>query len=366
MAKVRIAIIGAGAIGRTHIEAARKLGCVTLCGLLDPSPAAADLAAEHDCQLYANLDSLIADAPGGVVIATPNALHEPMALALIAAGIPILVEKPLAQSATAAERIANAAADAGVPGLVGHHRRYNPILRAAKAAMTDGFGDVVSGSVTSTLYKPDSYFDVAWHCEPGNGGPLLINAIHEIDLIRHLCGEIASVSALASHGQRALPVEDTAAVLFRLKSGGLVTLSLTDAGVGPWAWDIAAGENLARFPAHKVVTHMFSGQRAALSLPDLTLWRFDGAPDWTQEQISHPLEHPEADAYDAQLSHFADLISGQAEPMVSLQDGARNLRVIEAIHLSASESREVEIAGSDADNVKPDGNGEKETSPCPA
>lgn len=366
MAKARIAIIGAGAIGRTHMAAAGKVDCVTLCGLLDPSPAAADLATQHDCISYSDLDSLIADAPDGAVIATPNALHEPMALALIEAGIPILVEKPLAQSPAAAERIAMAAADARVPGLVGHHRRYNPILRAAKAAMTDGFGDVVTGSITSTLYKPDSYFDVAWHCEPENGGPLLINAIHEIDLIRHLCGEVASVSALASHHQRGLPVEDTSAVLFRLESGGLVTLALTDAGVGPWAWDIAAGENLARFPAHKVVTHMFSGRHAALSLPDLTLWRFDDTPDWTKEQIARPLEHADADAYDAQLTHFANLVSGLAEPMVSLWDGARNLRVIEAIRLSARESREVEIAGSDTDNLKSDGNGEKETFPCPA
>lgn len=366
MAKIRIAIIGAGAIGRTHIAATHNVDRVTLCGLLDPSPAAAELASQLGCTRYADLDTLIADAPDGVVIATPNALHAPMALALIGAGIPILVEKPLAQSAAAADSIVRAATEAGVPGLVGHHRRYNPILRAAKAAMSDGFGGVVTGSVTSTLYKPESYFDVAWHCEPENGGPLLINAIHEIDLIRHLCGEIASVCALTSQAQRDLPVEDTAAVLFRLESGGLVTLSLTDAGVGPWAWDIAAGENLARFPAHPVVTHTFSGQNAALSLPDLTLWRFSGTPDWTQLQVASPLGHAGAEAYDAQMAHFAELIAGAADPVVSLWDGARNLHVIEAIRLSVAERREVEIAGPHTDTVKPDGNGEKETYPCPA
>lgn len=327
---LRIAIIGAGVIGRTHIAAISACESVTLCGILDPVEN--DFGVTH----YTDMQALIADRPDGVILATPNVLHAPMGIALFEAGIPVLIEKPLAETVEACHLLIAAAAKSTTPALVGHHRRYNPIIRAAKAQIEIGaFGQLVAGSVLCSLYKEEAYFDEHWRTVPGKGGPVLINFIHELDLLRHLFGEVSNVSALTSSAQRGLPVEDTAAAVLEFTSGGLVTVCMSDAAVGPWAWDLTAGENRERFPVHSAVSHMFAGTLAGFSLPDFTWWSHMGTPDWTKELVEKKLRPDDTDVYVSQISHFADVICGRENPMVTLEDGLANLMLVEAIHHSA-------------------------------
>ncbi|WP_224504054.1 Gfo/Idh/MocA family protein [Celeribacter litoreus] len=340
----RIAVIGGGAIGRTHAEAIRACGRTELVGIVDPFATGEALAKELDSPHFRKLEDLPSGAVDGVVIATPNALHVPQATALIEAGIPVLVEKPLGENAEACAELVALSDRTGVPGLVGHHRRHNPIIQAAKKAILDErFGTLVSGTISATLRKADSYFDVEWRREKGAGGPILINLIHEIDLVRHLFGEISEVFAIASNDQRGFDVEDTAAVILKLAGGGLVTVSLTDAGVGPWCWDTTAGENLARFPAMPAVSHMFSGTKAGMSLPDLAFWTHAGPADWTVPQENHPLHGLPIDSYIEQIRHFAAVIEGEESSRITLADGAANIAVIEAIRRAIAEKRPVYI-----------------------
>lgn len=343
MKRTHIAVIGGGAIGHTHAVAIRNCPETELVGLVDPFETGRTLAAELNATHFMRIDEL-PDTVDGVIIATPNALHVPQATALIERGIPVLVEKPLGETAAACAELVALSERTGVPGLVGHHRRHNPIIQAAKQAIESGrFGTLVSGTIVATLHKPESYFDVAWRSEKGAGGPILINLIHEIDLVRHLFGEVESVFAVSSKRQRGLEVEDTAAVLLRLVGGGLITISLTDAGVGPWCWDTTAGENPARFPAMQAVSHMFSGTKAGMSLPDLAVWTHDGPRDWTVPQINHPLRAPEQDSYIEQIRHFAAVIRRDETPRITLADGAANIAVIEAIRRSIAENRPTHI-----------------------
>ncbi|WP_434287772.1 Gfo/Idh/MocA family protein [Celeribacter sp. SCSIO 80788] len=343
MKHTRIAVIGGGAIGRTHAVAIRDYAGTELAGIVDPFETGKALAAEMDSPHFTKFEDLPDDIDG-VVIATPNALHVPQATALIEAGIPVLVEKPLGENAAACADLVALSKRTGVPGLVGHHRRHNPIVQAAKQAVDQGrFGTLVSGTIAATLAKPDSYFTVDWRREKGAGGPILINLIHEIDLVRHLFGEITEVFALASNRQRGFDVEDTAAVMLKLTGGGLITISLTDAGVGPWCWDTTAGENPARFPAMPAVSHMFSGTKAGMSLPDLAFWTHDGARDWTVPQVNTPLETAPQDSYIEQIRHFAAVIHGRETPRITLEDGAANIAVIEAIRHALAENRPARI-----------------------
>ena len=105
----------------------------------------------------------------------------PVSLDFVAAGIPVLVEKPIADRVEAARRLSETAEKAGVPVLVGHHRRHHPVMRRARQLVRDGaLGCVVAASALALFLKPDACFDVAWRKSPG-GGPVLINLIHEID-----------------------------------------------------------------------------------------------------------------------------------------------------------------------------------------
>ncbi len=106
MGKTRIAVAGAGYIGLAHIGVARASERCELTAIVDPSPAARAHAEAAGVPLYPSLAELLRkDRPDGVVLATPNQLHLPHALECIAAGMPILLEKPIAPTVAEARRV---------------------------------------------------------------------------------------------------------------------------------------------------------------------------------------------------------------------------------------------------------------------
>jgi predicted dehydrogenase len=221
--------------------------------------------------------------------------------------------------------------------MTGHQRRYNPIvLKARELATAQQFGHLVQGSVLCSLKKPESYFEAVWRRQPGVGGPLLINMIHEIDLLRFIFGEVDEVTAITSNRERGFAVEDTAGAILTFRSGGIVTLSVSDAASAPWAWDISADENPGRFPAHAVQSHFFCGSDGAFSLPDLAVWSHPGEKSWTEAMGARPTSVAAGNAYVNQIVHFGEVIDGKTAPRCSALDGARNVAVIDAIKRSST------------------------------
>ena len=196
---VQVAIAGVGLVGRRHADAINHLKNVNLSGVVDPSEAGRNFAEERGVPCFETLQELFAaQAPDGVVLATPTLLHVEQGLECVERGCPVLVEKPLATSASEAETLVETAERAGVPVLVGHHRRHNPLIRKAYDVVSSGgIGDVRAVHVNCWFYKPDHYFDEApWRKKTG-AGPISVNLAHDVDLIRHLCGEVESVQAQA-------------------------------------------------------------------------------------------------------------------------------------------------------------------------
>ena len=334
-APARIAVLGAGMMGRRHAEIIAGDPGVRLAGLADPSSAGRDLAATLGTPWHPSLaDLLAADRPDGILIATPNTLHAQQALDCIAAGIPVLVEKPIATDPGDARRVVAAAAQAGVPLLVGHHRRHNPIIEAAKSAIDAGrIGRVVAVNALVWLMKPAPYFDAEWRRMPG-AGPILTNLIHDIDLLRHFCGDVTTVQAVASSQIRGHAVEDTAAIVVTFASGALGTLSVSDTAVGPWSWELTAAEN-PDYPATGQSCYMIAGTEGALEVPTLRLWRNPGPTGWHQPLAPETLSAAPQDPLLRQILHFADVIGGTARPLVTGGDGAAALAVLDAIKTAA-------------------------------
>lgn len=345
MAEINIGIVGAGVIGSTHIRTIARTEGFRLVGIVDTSPHVREVAEREHVALYTGVDELIASrSTDGVIVATPNEHHVSVSIALLEAGIPVLLEKPIANTVAEAETLLRAAARTGVAFLVGHHRRHNPIVKAAKKGIAEGvIGKLVMASLTCSLYKNIDYFDVPWRSQPGVGGPLLINLIHEIDLMRHFFGDIETVSATSSNAIRRLPVEDTAALVLRFQDGGIASMSISDAAVGPWAWDISAGENPERFPVHPVQFCFMAGTEGGLSLPDLRLWSHAGEKSWTRALQSTVLSRSDEDPYCAQIRHFGEVITRKAEPLVSGVEATKNLATIDAIKRSAETGRETAV-----------------------
>ncbi|MET3971363.1 putative dehydrogenase [Bradyrhizobium sp. i1.4.4] len=130
-------------------------------------------------------DMLSGNRPEGGIVATPNQMHVANGMDCIAARIPALIEKPLADDVLTAQTLVQASERACVPLLTGHHRRHNPMIQRAKAEIDSGrLGQIVSVHGMFWLIKPDDCFDVTWRREKA-AGPVFLNLIHDVDLLRY-------------------------------------------------------------------------------------------------------------------------------------------------------------------------------------
>lgn len=341
MPSTPLALIGAGVIGRTHIDRITRSPNLTLAGIADPTDAGKALAEALNVPWFAHhVDMLDTVKPAGAVVATPNATHIPVALDCLERGVAALVEKPVADTVAEAQLLVDAQARTGVPVLVGHHRRYNPINRRARDIVQAGkLGQLVTANVMATFLKPDNYFEAAWRRQKG-GGPILINLIHEIDMLRFLCGEVASIQAISSNQTRGFEVEDTAAAVLRFQNGALGTVVLSDATASPYCWDFCAGEQ-DQYPRQNVQSHFIMGTHGSLSLPDLELWNYRGDRSWHAELTQEKTFVHKADPYTRQLEHFAAVIAGQETPLCSALDGLCTLQATLAVAQAAQSGQAV-------------------------
>ena len=337
-------MIGAGYMGRKHLQYLAASADCRLAALVDPDPAAQRAAREHGARYCRDIGELLSGEPiDGAIVAAPTGLHEEVGRRCIDAGVPALIEKPICATVESAERLNRAAEQAGVPLLVGHHRRYNPAAAAAKRLLDAGaLGRLVGISAIWCVCKPDSYYEAEWRRQPG-GGPVLTNLIHEIDLLRYLAGDIIEVAGFTANAVRGFATEDSAALTLRFAGGALASVVMSDCAPSPWSWEQASGES-PQFPANEQNPIRLFGTDAALEFPRLTVWRYRGAKSWTSPLDSAAVRVPGGDAFALQLAHFAAVIRDRATPLVSGREGQRTLAATLALFEAARTGRSVTLA----------------------
>ncbi|WP_350029818.1 Gfo/Idh/MocA family oxidoreductase [Caballeronia sp. INDeC2] len=346
--KTRIAVAGAGYIGQAHMGVAQASATCTLSAIVDPAPGAQGIAEKAGVPLYRTLDELLAkDRPDGIVLATPNQLHVEHARICLEAGVPMLLEKPIAPTVEEAQALVDESERSGVKVLIGHHRAHSPIMARAKRVIDEGrLGKLVAVMGSAVFFKPDEYYASApWRREPG-GGPILLNMIHEVHNLRMLCGDIVAVQAFASHATRGFPVEDTVAINLRFANGALGTFMLSDTAASPRSWEQTSQENKAYSTYPDEDCYVIAGTFGSLSVPTMRLKSYATASDrsWWKpfEQSIVPMQRD--DPLARQMEHFGRVARGEAEPIVSARDGLQNLRITEAIARAATSGEIVETA----------------------
>lgn len=136
MTQIRVAVIGAGAFGRNHVRVVSQLPDVELAAVVDLElERAQQIAKEHNCPAFRNIEEVIGSVDAAIV-STPTVTHEAIAARLIEAGIDVLVEKPIASSSAAGERLGRLAQQRGRILQVGHLERFNPAVVALEQALT--------------------------------------------------------------------------------------------------------------------------------------------------------------------------------------------------------------------------------------
>lgn len=341
----RLGLVGAGLVGRRHMDAIARTAGVMLAGVVETNEQSAAKLRDEGHAVFASLQDMLSEGSiDGIILATPTPLHVEQATSCIEAGCPVLIEKPIAVSSHDAEPMVALAQSKQVPVLVGHHRRHNPIIHKAREIIASGaLGDMRAVQGTCWFYKPDPYFaEAPWRTQKG-AGPISVNLVHDVDLIRYLVGEVSSVQAVAAPSQRGFDNEDVAAALLTFHNGALGTITVSDSIAAPWSWEHTAGE----YPVYPVTgenCYTLGGSLASLSIPDLRLWHHAGGePDWWTpiSATSHPRQN--ADPLLNQIAHFGAVIRGEEQPLVSGEEGLKSMRVVEAIQHAAASGETVRL-----------------------
>jgi predicted dehydrogenase len=196
---------------------------------------------------YINVADLLKSPhkPDAAIVCTPNHTHVSLSKELAAAGVHILVEKPISTDIPSGLDLVEFAENCGVKLLVGHHRRFNPYIVATKSVLeANSLGSVIAVSGLWTTYKPPSYFEppTEWR-QSATAGPVLINLVHDIDVMHHLLGPITRVHAEAIQKRRGFEADEGCAVLLRFASGVVGTFVLSDNAPSPYNFESGTGEN---------------------------------------------------------------------------------------------------------------------------
>lgn len=349
MNKLRMVVVGPGLIGKVHIRLIQENPEMQLAGLVAPDREGNQSVAKScGVPLWHDLSACMSGSHvDGVVIASPNEFHFEQASQCIEWGIPVLLEKPITPTVAQGRQLVNLVARKHAKVLIGHHRAHSPLLAKARGLIQQGrVGRLVSVMGSAQFYKPDHYFsDGPWRAQIG-GGPILINLIHEIGNLRSLMGEISAVQALASSCIRKFPVEDTVAINMMFESGALGTFLLSDTAASAKSWEMTSQENPSYPYQADDACYTIAGTQGSLDIPTMRLKYYpeSTAPSWWSPFAEEVIAVERQDPLECQMRHFGRLIQGKEPPLVSAQDGYRNLLVTEAIRESAKTLALVRVA----------------------
>ncbi|MYB48063.1 MAG: Gfo/Idh/MocA family oxidoreductase [Dehalococcoidia bacterium] len=344
MPPVKLAIIGLGLMGNRHIEIVNSFDGCDLVAVCDLNPDLRALADRHKIPFFQDIGEMLdSTRPNGAILATQSAAHIETFEACARRGVHALIEKPVADTTQAALHIAELADLTNTRVLVGHHRRHNPLVKAAHDVVTSGqIGNLLAVSMMWTLMKPDGYFDIGWRSVRPDGGPVLINLVHELDILRYICGEIDQVFAQGRSKARGFEVEDSVSISITFRSGTIATILGSDAVTAPWSYEATTGENPLYFNVPENC-YYFTGTEGALAFPQMELWSY---PDRDRRGWQHPMEKSvvpvsRADSLTVQLAHFCDVVRGTRPPLVDARDGARSLAAALAVLESISTNKPI-------------------------
>jgi UDP-N-acetylglucosamine 3-dehydrogenase len=211
---LKIGVIGVGVMGANHARVLSEIADVELAGIVDPDRKQREFVGQAlGCPVFADLDALLASDVEAVTIAAPTHLHQDIALACIARGLHVLVEKPIAPTVEEGRAIVAAARRAGVTLMVGHVERFNPAVESIKLALKDQ--DIFSIAITRVGPIPPRMSNV---------GVVIDLAVHDIDLIRWFTdSEIVEIQPQTSSAVAVR--EDIALLQFRTASGVLAHIN---------------------------------------------------------------------------------------------------------------------------------------------
>ena len=229
---IRIALAGCGRISRNHFDAIAKIDGLELAAVCDIIPERAREAADR-CGVpwFESVDEMLASVRcDAVALCTPSGLHPKNGIVAARAGKHVICEKPMAISLEGADALVQECDAAGVQLFVVKQNRLNPSIQLLKRAIDRGrFGRIYLANTTVRWTRPQEYYDQApwrgtWEFD---GGAIMNQASHYVDLIQWLVGPVESVTAKTATLARRIEAEDTGIAVLKFRSGALGVIEVT-------------------------------------------------------------------------------------------------------------------------------------------
>jgi UDP-N-acetyl-2-amino-2-deoxyglucuronate dehydrogenase len=348
--KLRFGILGCGVIGPHHAKAIAGLQSAELVAVADVVPELAEeLAEENRCSHYASLDEMLSGVDlDAVCICTPTGMHAEGAITALEAGKHVVIEKPVDVTLEAADRLIEVQhATGGRVAVVSQHR-FDAATQAVHEALARGeFGRLTSGSADVRWWRSQSYYDSGgWRgtWELDGGGVSINQAIHSIDLLQWLMGQVVEVTAhtgLLAHER--IEVEDTAVAILKFANGALGSIVATTAAYPGLTTRIAVhGDRGSAIIDDDELTYFYAageGQEGEAhgvvggeNQAEETMQRYGEAasgPGAGADPGSLSMAHRD------QIQDFVEAVREGREPLVNLQEGRKPLAIIQGIYESA-------------------------------
>ena len=339
MRRLRVGIVGAG-IGAEHFQAylalADRFEVRYMCDL-DDARAAQAVSGRKAVTITRNLDQILADPEIDLVdICLPPHLHLSACSAALQAGKDVICEKPLVASLAEADQLADMMQQTGRKVFPVFQYRYGAGAAKLQKLMAAGFaGTPLVGSLETHWHRDEAYYAVDWRGSWAGerGGAILGHAIHIHDWLSFAFGEIDSVFAYLATRVNEIEVEDCASLSIRMRSGALITSSVT----------LGAATDTSR------LRFCFSGLTAESGLEPYKLadsdWQFIARAPQRQAEIESVLADltPPLSGFQGLFAAIYDhLVSGQGD-IVSFADGRRSIEFVTAVYWSAREGKQIHL-----------------------
>ncbi|MDE3052914.1 MAG: Gfo/Idh/MocA family oxidoreductase [Gemmatimonadota bacterium] len=326
-----LALVGCGRISKNHFDAIARTDGLRLGAVCDVDEARAREAGEaYGVPWFTSLDELLKSARCDIVaLCTPSGLHAPQGVLAARAGKHVLSEKPMATTLAAADDLVEACDAAGVHLFVVKQNRLNPPIQLLRRAVDKGrFGRIYLANVTVRWQRPQDYYDAApwrgtWEFD---GGAIMNQASHYVDLLQWLVGPVESVVAKTATQARQIEAEDSGAAVLKFRSGALGVIEV----------------NVLTYPRNLEGSITILGEKGSVKIGGTAVnkvehWQFAEYDD-DDKQIETVSTNPPNVYGFGHLGYYANVLAvlrGEAKADTDGRAGRKSLELILAIYESA-------------------------------
>lgn len=335
----KLALVGCGRISRNHFEALRKVDGLELTAVCDIVPERAQAASEQEgVACFTSYEEMLQRADVDVVsICTPSGLHPTHGTMAARAGKHVITEKPMAISLGQADELVKACDDAGVFLFVVKQNRLNPPIQLLRRAVDKGrFGRIYLANTTVRWQRPQDYYDQApwrgtWEFD---GGAIMNQASHYVDLMQWLVGPVESVTAKTATQARRIETEDSGVAVLKFRSGALGVIEV----------------NVLTYPRNLEGSITILGEKGSVKIGGTAVnrvehWSFADYDDDDKLVDAASTNPPNVYGFghEGYYRNVLAVLRGEAQPQTDGRAGRKSLELILGIYESARIGCEVPI-----------------------